>query len=64
MLLSLIQEILKQREQQYGQILGESLSPDNSSELLAEIKEAITVLAKNQQRLYQKLEEIENKLEK
>ena len=60
-----LDNILKQREQQYGQILGDKVHGEGvSDEDIEYIKKAIVTLAENQSKLYQKLEEISEKLDK
>ena len=60
-----LDSILKQREQQYGALIGEKVGGGEvSSEDIEYIKQAIATLADNQQKLYLKLEEISEQLNK
>lgn len=55
-----LNNIIKQREQQYGALIGEKINDDTKLEL-EEIKQAISTLAENQKNIYMKLEEISDK---
>ncbi|MFW6226210.1 MAG: hypothetical protein ACOC3V_04575 [bacterium] len=54
-----LESIIQQREEQYNQAFGKEKNDAQEFELL---KEAISTLADNQKKIYQKLEEIELKI--
>jgi hypothetical protein len=55
-------KILKARESQYGNIIGENIN--SNSEDMDFLKNAVSTLAENQQMIHELLKEINKKLDK